>query len=101
MSFAEAICDPITGTSIRFSDVIDSRCPKDVYCIWAGEVRIKFDIMNDEEVINSFTIGVGAPLEFEVNQQLFVFTLKAVTPDPPPGDVKKSTYKITLEVAQK
>lgn len=33
------------GTQLRFLRVVnDSRCPKDVQCVWAGEVTIEFEL---------------------------------------------------------
>ena len=33
------------GTQLRFLRVVnDSRCPKDVQCVWAGEVTIEFEV---------------------------------------------------------
>jgi hypothetical protein len=34
-----------TGMSVRFVAVVeDSRCPSDVTCVWAGEVRVMFEL---------------------------------------------------------
>lgn len=38
-------CQNIDGIKITFLEVLeDSRCPKDVDCIWAGEAKIKISI---------------------------------------------------------
>lgn len=35
---------------VKFIEVIeDSRCPKDVTCVWAGEVKIKVEVTNHNE----------------------------------------------------
>jgi hypothetical protein len=101
MSFAETVCDPATGISIRFSDVIDSTCPEGFFCIWAGEVRISLDIMRNEQVTGSFDLRVGEQKELGVKQQLFVFTLDGVTPNPQTDKTEKHHYRINLGIEPK
>jgi hypothetical protein len=101
ISFAETVCSADSKIGIRFSDVADSRCPEGMYCIWAGEVRPIFDIMDDEKVIDSFEMNLGAQKEVEVNQRTFVFTIRSVTPDPPPREIKKTQYKVMLDIEPK
>lgn len=98
MSFDETVYDPHTATGIRFSDVSDSRCPIDIPCILPGKVTIKLDIIRDEKVISSFTINSGEQVESFVNQQSFIFTFSAVTPDTRSNETRKEDYTITLEV---
>jgi hypothetical protein len=98
ISFSEIVRDPLTGTSIRFSDLTDSRCPQDIPCLLPGKVQAHLDIIRDEKVISSFTIGSGEQIESFVNQQSFIFTFREVTPDTRTADVKKQEYTITLDV---
>ena len=38
-------CQKMDGVKITFLEVLeDSRCPKDVDCVWAGQARIKISI---------------------------------------------------------
>jgi len=38
-------CQKINGVKITFIEVLeDSRCPKDVDCVWAGQAKIKISI---------------------------------------------------------
>ena len=40
-----------TGVRIRFVAVtLDSRCPKDTTCIWAGEVKAQIDVLKISQV---------------------------------------------------
>lgn len=98
MSFAETVYDPLTKTGIRLSDVTDSRCQKDIPCLLPGKVQAHLDIIRDEKVISSFTISSGEQIESFVNQQSFVFTFSAVTPDTRTAEIKKTDYTITLNV---
>ncbi|MBT1695743.1 hypothetical protein KK083_02565 [Fulvivirgaceae bacterium PWU4] len=98
MSFSETVRDPLTGTGIRFSDVTDSRCPQDITCLLPGKVQAHLDIIRNEKVISSFTISSGEQIESFVNQQSFIFTFSAVTPDTRSTEGRKENYTITLEV---
>jgi hypothetical protein len=43
LSYGECRYDPLKNTYICFDTVVsDSRCPDDVWCIWAGEARVRF-----------------------------------------------------------
>lgn len=44
-------CQKIDGVKITFLEVLeDSRCPKDVNCVWAGQARIKIRIKEKGKV---------------------------------------------------
>lgn len=98
ISFSETVRDPLTGTSIRFSDVTDSRCPKEIPCLLPGKVLAHLDIIRDDKVISSFTISSGEQIESFVNQQSFIFTFREVLPDTRNAEVRKEDYTITLDV---
>jgi hypothetical protein len=98
MSFAETVYDPLTKTGIRLSDVTDSRCQKDVPCLLPGKVQAHLDIIQNEKVISSFTISSGEQIESFVNQQSYIFTFSAVTPDTRTNEARKEDYTITLDV---
>ena len=47
--------------SIRFVEVLkDSRCPSDVTCVWAGEVQVKIEILENGSVLEEKLITFGA-----------------------------------------
>lgn len=98
MSFAETVFDPLTKTGIRLSDVTDSRCQKDVSCLLPGKVQAHLDIIRNEKVVSSFIINSGEQIESFVNQQSFIFTFSAVTPDTRTNEARKEDYTITLDV---
>lgn len=67
------------STAVKFIKVLsDSRCPKQVTCIWAGEARVLLGITMggkyaEKEVVVS---GSGAELALQEDLQLLVSRLK-------------------------
>ncbi len=82
------------------SVVADSRCPVDVTCVWAGEIRIAFslDSPDSEAPRNHFELSTSAPA---ASARGLSFELLGATPAPrsttkiAPGD-----YRISLRVAR-
>lgn len=79
----------ITPTSV----VIDSRCPINVNCIWAGSVVVRATIkMNATSSVKDFILG--EPVEMGDN----IITLIEVSPHPISGkSIKSSDYKLTFK----
>src|SRR3989344_4754754 len=51
----------ITSENIRikFLEILeDSRCPRDVRCIWAGQVRILVNIMKNNQDMGNFELAI-------------------------------------------
>ena len=47
--------------AIRFAEVLeDSRCPSDVTCVWAGQAKIKIEILENNKVIEEKILTFGA-----------------------------------------
>ncbi len=90
--------------SIRFKEVIsDSRCPKDVTCIWAGEAKVLIEIfekgkrINDKiVVINTYAID-EIPLQFSARGGIFSITAFKLFPYPSTAS-KNDTMHYTLEM---
>jgi hypothetical protein len=48
------------GYQLVFKEVIsDSRCPKGVTCIWAGEIEIVISVYKDQKLIEDNTITIS------------------------------------------
>jgi hypothetical protein len=90
--------------SIRFKEVIsDSRCPKDVTCVWAGEAKVLIEIfekgklINEKQVvINPYTIE-EIPLQFSAGGGIYSITAFKLFPYPSTAS-KKNTMDYTLEM---
>lgn len=74
--------------------VEDSRCARNVQCIWAGTVRVRADIASGMGT-STMTLELGQPITTEAE----TVTLIAVSPGPsagtsiPPGD-----YRLTFRI---
>ena len=53
--------DLAPGLSLRFDAVADSRCPRGVYCIWAGKLDYRFSILRAGAALDSFTLSPAQP----------------------------------------
>lgn len=78
----------IKGISIKFLEVIeDSRCPKDVTCIWAGRAIVKVEVIaNGKKEEKILTFGEVRPGE-EKNTNLYnsgKFAINGLTLNPYP-----------------
>lgn len=95
--------------SIRFKEVIsDSRCPKDVTCIWPGEAKVLVELLQDGRVCGEEVIVVQNNNDLlQVLTKWFPgkeFTLAASGLYPYPetgGKITPSEYRLTLKVAEK
>ncbi len=91
--------------SLRFKNVIsDSRCPKDVTCIWAGEAIITVEVYEDGKCIEEKVISVASsniPLNFSAENNIYSISGLSLTPLP---SVKKEKlpedYKLHMSVSE-
>lgn len=78
----------IKGVSIKFLEVIeDSRCPKDVTCIWAGRAIVKVEVIaNGKKEEKILTFGEVRPGEVKntnlYNSDKFIINGLALNPYP-------------------
>jgi hypothetical protein len=45
--------------SIKVNNIQDSRCPKDVVCVWEGYVDVEFLLFNSQNQQTAFTLCLG------------------------------------------
>ncbi len=49
-----------TGMTVRFIAVTeDSRCPRDVTCVWAGEVRVRLEVQQTPQAASQLELLEG------------------------------------------
>lgn len=85
----------VAGTRISFTDITDSRCPKDVTCAWAGDAAVRLESGSESVVLHS-NPGVGAS---SATLAGVTVTLVEVTPDPVSTvETKKTDYRATIRV---
>jgi hypothetical protein len=93
--------------TIKFVEVLeDSRCPKDVTCIWAGRAKILVEITSEglETIQKEFIFGKVNPNESDdliiINTQLNKASAYQLNPYPSSGDypgTKKQVLLIAIE----
>lgn len=71
----EKCYDSLTASITK---ITDSRCPKDVQCVWAGTVHVLLRL--DENF--TLNLEIGKQIDTTYNQRRFSFTLIDVTPYP-------------------
>lgn len=93
--------------SIKFKKLIsDSRCPRNVTCIWAGEAEILVEVYQDGELCGTeiLTVAAGQQLPAFLQdlfpKQMISLTSLVLAPYPEaPGDLKPEDYQLNLEVS--
>jgi hypothetical protein len=87
------------GLEIEFDSVTDdSRCPKGVTCVWAGNAKVLLKVKKD----------AGKPMDVELNTNInprtsryleYELSLKELKPYPEANaPIKSSEYEVTLTV---
>jgi len=85
----------ISITPLRVEE--DSRCAKDVECIWAGTVKVsvRSDVTSGESTENMITLGESKKID------TFTVGLTGVAPDTVAGTkITDAEYRLTFEVHQ-
>lgn len=84
------------GLSVRFVAVIeDSRCPRDVTCIWAGQVKIQLEILQSSQPLSRVEVLAGS----SVAAGEYAVTLVRVEPEPVTGArIATQDYRATLMI---
>jgi hypothetical protein len=92
---------PVGGTSlsITLEDVVDdSRCPKDVTCVWAGDVAVRVRIDGGKAPAHVATLHLNTREKETVYDDRRV-TLVAVTPYPESTQkIDPAAYRATVRV---
>lgn len=90
--------------SVQFAKVIsDSRCPKNVTCVWAGEAKVLINIFKNEVLVESREIVLAPGTEVEPllsleNKKVGIYSLDPYPNAKTPKTNKK--YVLNLIVAK-
>tara|TARA_R100000935_G_C2834599_1_gene167323 strand:+ start:356 stop:769 length:414 start_codon:yes stop_codon:yes gene_type:complete len=93
--------------SIQFKKVIsDSRCPKDVTCIWAGEAKVMIAILENGKIIEEKLVTLNGQNKIDLSflDLKDVFSLKALDLIPYPVSTRKikdSEYSLKIQLNKK
>ncbi|PKD21763.1 hypothetical protein APR41_01920 [Salegentibacter salinarum] len=92
------------GKTIRFKEVVsDSRCPRDVTCVWAGEAKILIEIFKNgkfigEEIFSTRSQNFSLSKFFQED-----FSLHAIALSPYPKTsrkIKASDYQLQFKIIE-
>lgn len=85
---------PEEGITVNFDEVVDSRCPVNVQCVWAGNAEVSLRINREEVVLNT---NSGMQRSAEVDG--YTVRLSKVTPEPVHGSKEiTEEYRIRIVV---
>ncbi|HLV92201.1 MAG TPA: hypothetical protein VKX34_03680 [Aequorivita sp.] len=92
------------GVSVKFLEVVeDSRCPKDVSCIWAGRAIVKAEVTSNGKTEEKILIFGEVKSRETPNTTLFnskEFSLKGITLNPYPDSVISEDVNYVLLVSK-
>lgn len=87
--------------SIKFKEVVsDSRCPKDVTCIWAGEAKVLIEVFENDRFIEEKLVVINSgniPLDFSAEDISYSISSLELLPYPTSQN-KKSGQDYTLKI---
>ena len=85
-----------TSVSLRFLGVVeDSRCPIDTSCVWAGEVKVKLEILESSKAARQVELRIGE----RANAGARSVTLEQVEPQPRSNvRIAANGYRATLKI---
>ncbi len=88
----------------KLINIQDSRCPKDVQCIRAGEAIVILDLQIGNEQFNGLKVCVGCEKEMNITESTVIkaksktYTLKLISVDPYPISTVLATPTATLVI---
>ena len=89
----------LQGTSLRIKlvDVQDSRCPKNVTCVWAGNGAVKLDVSVSGRHKKTLTVNTSKLPALPGDQTYFGYRISLVALNPYPGtsDGGKPVVRVT------
>lgn len=87
----------VADTRLSFTDVADSRCPREVVCAWAGDAAVRLEAGGESVVLHTNPTAGAA----QGRLGDMTITLLDVQPEPvAPGETKKSDYVIVVRVSE-
>lgn len=93
-----------SNKAIRFKEVVsDSRCPKEVTCVWEGEAKVLVELYENGNFLEEkiITISSGSiPLDFSAKDFLYNIQGLMLLPYPSAKQVDPD-YSLELQIIQK
>lgn len=104
LQFGEAFS--FNNKAVCFKEVVsDSRCPKGVSCVWAGEARVLVDIYEDGKFKEQKTLiinGNNISLDLSFGDHNYALSAPQLYPYPTANSaISKGDYTLNLQISQK
>lgn len=96
--------DNSNSITVKLINIQDSRCPKDVQCIRAGEAIVVLDLKIGEEQFNGLKVCIGCEKQMAIMESIEVkaktktYTLQLSSVDPYPQSTGLNTSTATLVI---
>jgi hypothetical protein len=89
IAYGQAVQAELSGITIIFSAVSDSRCPLDVVCVWEGEVIITLEVWLNGRNLGSMDIKAppATPVRGTITDPTtnYMYMLECLAVDPYPA----------------
>ncbi len=84
-------------SSIKITEINDSRCPSDVVCVWQGEAQVTFEFTYGAKT--NLVLSTFEPQADTIDN--FIFRLIEVTPYPiSTSTIELEDYTVSLEISE-
>jgi hypothetical protein len=87
---------------VKLTSIQESRCPKDVQCIRAGEAIVVLDLKIGDEQFNSLKVCIGCEKQMDISESIEIkaktktYKLQLNSVDPYPKSTGINTQTATL-----
>jgi hypothetical protein len=89
----------IGDLTVTLQKIADSRCPKDVLCIWAGAAAADVQLQDSTGVTVSRTLWLGNLVNVPMGGKTYRLTLKDITPYPRISDLNPAEKEARILVS--
>ena len=100
IAFGETVPIEEAGVDVTFEDIVDSRCPLGVECVWEGSAHVVLGLSSDSGESTRIALDTHPDLGPEREALGLVFRLTDVTPFPVIDEPRpRDAYVATLVVS--
>ena len=87
---------PSTDLELRVIEIVsDSRCPRDVTCVWAGEVRLRLSVRSGNTPAHEHEVIAGD----SVTVDAYLITIEKIDPEAVENQkIAPRDYRVTIRV---
>ncbi len=92
--------------TVSLLEVNDTRCPKNVRCVWAGHAIVTLQVASDGAAPETLIIGTQAPADMQLPSEAdygkYRFSLVTLEPERASDEtVPLSNYRATVQVTKR